>query len=59
MAYIEVKHSYNPYHVGETEIVTNKDINFEIEKRRTAYHLSFIWCWKIDRLEYFRWNGHQ
>ena len=32
MAYIEVKHSYNPYHVGETEIVTNNDINFEIEK---------------------------
>lgn len=30
--YIEVKHSYNPYHVGETEIVTNNDINFEIEK---------------------------
>lgn len=32
MAYIEVKHSYNPYHVGETEIVTNNDVNFEIEK---------------------------
>lgn len=32
MAYIEVKHSYEPYQVGETEIVTNKDINFELEK---------------------------
>lgn len=32
MAYIEVKHSYKPYQVGETEIVTNNDINFEIEK---------------------------
>ena len=26
MAYIEVKHSYKPYQVGETEIVTNNDI---------------------------------
>lgn len=32
MAYIEVKHSYQPYQVGKTEIVTNNDINFEIEK---------------------------
>ena len=59
MAYIEVKHSYNPYHVGETEIVTNNDINFEIEKGKTGYHLRFIWCRKIDRLEYLRWNRHQ
>ncbi|HEL1906467.1 TPA: ABC transporter ATP-binding protein [Streptococcus suis] len=32
MAYIEVKHSYKRYQVGETEIVANNDINFEIEK---------------------------
>lgn len=32
MAYIEVKHSYKRYQVGEIEIVANNDINFEIEK---------------------------
>lgn len=32
MAYIEVKNSYKRYQVGETEIVANNDINFEIEK---------------------------
>lgn len=32
MAYIEMKHSYKRYQVGESEIVANKDINFEIEK---------------------------
>lgn len=32
MAYIEVKNSYKCYQVGETEIVANNDINFEIEK---------------------------
>ncbi|HEL2042592.1 TPA: ABC transporter ATP-binding protein [Streptococcus suis] len=32
MAYIEVKHSCKRYQVGETEIVANNDINFEIEK---------------------------
>lgn len=32
MAYIEMKHSYKRYKTGDTEIVANKDINFEIEK---------------------------
>ena len=32
MAYIEMKHSYKRYQVGETEIVANNDINFAIEK---------------------------
>ncbi|KXT78344.1 ABC transporter ATP-binding protein [Streptococcus sp. DD13] len=32
MAYIEVKHVTKRYLVGETEIVANKDVNFEIEK---------------------------
>lgn len=32
MAYIEVKNSYKRYKVGETEIVANHDISFEIEK---------------------------
>ncbi|WP_124058729.1 ABC transporter ATP-binding protein [Vaginisenegalia massiliensis] len=32
MAYIEMKHSYKRYKTGETEIVANRDVNFEIEK---------------------------
>ena len=32
MSYIEMKHSYKRYHTGETEIVANRDVNFEIEK---------------------------
>ena len=32
MAYIEMKHSYKRYRVGDTEIVANCDVNFEIEK---------------------------
>ena len=32
MAYIEVKHSYKRYQMGETEIIANNDINFDIEK---------------------------
>lgn len=32
MAYIEIKHSYKRYQVGESEIVANNDINFAIEK---------------------------
>lgn len=32
MAYIEMKHSYKRYKTGDTEIVANNDINFEIEK---------------------------
>ena len=32
MAYIEMKHSYKRYQVGDTKIVANRDVNFEIEK---------------------------
>lgn len=32
MAYIEIKHSYKRYQVGESEIVANNDINFATEK---------------------------
>ena len=32
MAYIEMKHSYKRYQVGQSEIVANNDINFAIEK---------------------------
>lgn len=32
MAYIEMKHSYKRYQMGDTEIIANNDISFEIEK---------------------------
>lgn len=32
MAYIEVKESYKRYHVGDTVIEANRDVNFEINK---------------------------
>lgn len=32
MAYIEVKHSYKRYQMGDTTIVANNDINFEVNK---------------------------
>ena len=32
MAYIEMKHSFKRYQVGDTKIVANNDISFEIEK---------------------------
>ncbi|MDT9501680.1 ABC transporter ATP-binding protein [Streptococcus mutans] len=32
MAYIEMKHSYKRYQMGETQIIANDDISFEIEK---------------------------
>lgn len=32
MAYIEMKNSYKRYQTGDTEIIANKDVSFEIEK---------------------------
>ena len=32
MAYIEMKHSYKRYQMGDTEIIANNDISFDIEK---------------------------
>ncbi|MBS4750520.1 ABC transporter ATP-binding protein [Carnobacteriaceae bacterium zg-ZUI78] len=32
MSYIEMKHSYKRYQVGETEIIANRDVTFSIEK---------------------------
>ena len=32
MPYIEMKHSYKRYKTGDTEIIANNDINFEINK---------------------------
>ncbi|MDO4670312.1 MAG: ABC transporter ATP-binding protein [Aerococcus sp.] len=36
MSYIEVKHSYKRFKTGDTEIVANNDLNFEIEKGELA-----------------------
>ena len=32
MAYIEMKHSYKRYQVGDTEIVANRDVNLKLKK---------------------------
>ena len=36
MSYIEVLHSYKRYHIGEQEIVANRDVSFTIEKGELA-----------------------
>lgn len=36
MSYIEMVHSYKRYHMGETEITANRDVNFQIEKGELA-----------------------
>lgn len=43
MAYIEMKHSFKRYQVGDTEIVANHDISFEIEKGE----LVIIWALQV------------
>ena len=32
MAFIEVKHEYKRYQMGENEILANNDMNFTVEK---------------------------
>ncbi|WP_115265129.1 ATP-binding cassette domain-containing protein, partial [Streptococcus criceti] len=32
MSYVEMKHSYKRYQMGEREVVANNDISFEINK---------------------------
>lgn len=36
MSYIEVLHSYKRYHIGEQEVVANRDVSFTIEKGELA-----------------------
>ncbi len=36
MSYIEMNHTYKRYQMGDTEIVANKDVNFEINKGELA-----------------------
>ena len=56
MAYIEMKHSYKRYQMGDTEIIANNDISFDIEKGELVIILG-AWCWKIDDSEHSWWNG--
>ena len=54
MAYIEMKHCYKRYQVGDTEIVANRDVNFEIEKGELV-----IWGWKVNGSQSPRRYGYQ
>ena len=40
MAYIEMKHCYKRYQVGDTEIVANRDVNLRL--RRVNWLLSLV-----------------
>jgi ABC transporter, ATP-binding protein len=59
MAYIEMKHSYKRYQVGDTEIVANRDVNFEIEKGELVIILGASGAWKINRSQSPRRYGYQ
>ena len=48
MAYIEMKHSYKRYQVGDTEIVANRDVNFEIEKGELVIILGASGCGQVN-----------
>lgn len=41
MAYIEMKHSYKRYQMGDTEIIANNDI-FDIEKENWSSFLELL-----------------
>ncbi|MGL9730942.1 ABC transporter ATP-binding protein [Enterococcus sp. DIV0756] len=36
MSYIEMVHNYKSYHMGDTEILANKDVSFQVEKGELA-----------------------
>lgn len=36
MSYIEMVHNYKSYHMGDTEILANKDVTFQVEKGELA-----------------------
>ena len=48
MAYIEMKHCYKRYQVGDTEIVANRDVNFEIEKGELVIILGAVSYTHLD-----------
>ena len=51
MAYIEMKHSYKRYQVGDTEIVANRDVNFEIEKGAMYVYFDINFIQAVDKTE--------
>ena len=51
MAYIEMKHSYKRYPVGDTEIVANRDVNFEIEKGAMYVYFDINFIQAVDKTE--------
>ena len=51
MAYIEMKHSYKRYQVGDTEIVANHDVNFEIEKGAMYVYFDINFIQAVDKTE--------
>ena len=59
MAYIEMKHSYKRYPSGETDIIANKDVTFEIEKGELVIILGGIRRRKINSPQYFGRYGYQ
>ena len=42
MAYIEMKNSYKRYQTGDTEIVANRNVSFEIEKGELVLFLGLL-----------------
>ena len=59
MAYIEMKNSYKRYQVGDTEIVANNDVNFEIEKGELVIILGASGAGKSTVLNILRRHGHK
>ena len=59
MAYIEMKHCYKRYQVGDTEIVANRDVNFEIEKGELVIILGASGAGKSTVLNIADYSSHQ
>ena len=46
-----MKHSYKRYQVGDTEIVANRDVNFEIEKGAMYVYFDINFIQAVDKTE--------
>ena len=54
-----MQHCYKRYTSGETEILANQDVSFEIEKRRIGHYFRGVRSWKINSSQYLRRDGHE